>query len=270
MKYNFLIIIFLLFCNSCQQDSVEDAIIRFQAWPSWNDDLIIELNTKSEELTFIKKNRWLYKRNNKKKYSFYELDTSIKKIVKEYGQHEFKIAKKLSSTDFKKLHNALEYLMKYEEQDNGKGLDGISYFMRKIQGDSIQKFTFHTPNPNPKKIETILDIIENNFGENIVVKLILESIRLYIDSAEEYIILSKNPLYIRMLMSYHCGYNDELVSKMPDADSVFIDLINYSGYNDTCLIKVLEEKYPVVHTITPPRIWFYGKYIYKVEELDVY
>ncbi len=263
MKYNLIIITILLTLNSCQQQSVKDAIIEFKTSPSWHEDLTVQLNTKSQELTFIKPNTWMYRKTGEKQKVFYELDSITQAIAKKYGRIDFRITKKLSDNDFQKLYNAFQYLIKNHKEDKGLGLDGMTYYITSTTADTIIKVDYHMPEPNEKKVKTIFNIIKNTFEENIVVQLTLENVERYTPSSKDYKIVSRNPLYVRMLENFNHRNTERIIDELPASDSIYVDLINYEGQNDSILIDAFHKKYPKVEWIVPPRIWWIGKFLHE-------
>jgi hypothetical protein len=244
-------------------------LIRFQAAPAFHDGFIFELDSSTQELTFIVDNTWMFRKNGTDDKVFYKLDSATKKIAKKYSQPEFRITKTLSNTDFNQMNEALQYLIRNYVEDDGLGLDGISYFISIHQEDSIHKIIYHTPEPDASKINTIINVVDKNFSENIVARFAIENVKRYTGELDDYQILSRDPLYVRLYQSYFCddnGYN-AVIAKLPPADTIYIDFTNFDEYHDGCATEALQQKYPVVKSIVPPRIWLYGRYIFEYKEI---
>jgi len=268
MKYLFLFLSSLLLFSNCQQPE-SDKVIRFKTSPSWHNTFTFELNYTTKELTYIQENTWMYRKNGDDRKVFYELDSNTKKVIRKYGQHEFKITKQISEFDFNKLSSALDYLINHCEESNDLGNDGIGYFVTVTTSDSIRKLDFHNPSPPSKKIKAILNVIDDNFGENVVARFAIENARRYIEGYKNYKILSTEPLYIRLYEDVFCDEKkDKIIDKLPSADTVYIDFTNFTSYDDTCTIKAFEAKYQTVKSIKSPRIWLYGKFIFEYSEVE--
>jgi hypothetical protein len=66
-----------------------------------------------------------------------------------------------------------------------------------------------------------------------------------------------------MLENFNPDNTNKIVQKLPKADSIYVDLINYEGHQDSLLIAEFQRKYSKVEWIVPPRIWWIGKFLHE-------
>ncbi|SDJ57475.1 hypothetical protein [Chryseobacterium jejuense] len=254
MKIQFLfVLLFNILYINAQKSLSETMHLRLFSSREKSFEVIISPN--SNEIKFsAEKTVYLADSINSETTFFKKMDSTRVNLIKNHIQTDDIFYKLVNSQTRNKLYNSIKKLNTCKTIINNKeqGLIYIAYSNISIKKNRYCQYTFDSKNdyPNDKILFDLLSEIEKIFPDNSVVKSYINSTRVYFKNSSIKIV-SPEPLLIKLykLPPYHypiytsCEKLAEEINQLPVSNQIFIDITEYTGNFDQCVISLLSKKY---------------------------
>lgn len=252
IKILFILLLNILYVNA--QKSLSEPM-HLRLFSSREKSFEIIINPNSNEIKFsAEKVIYLADSINSQTTSFHKMDSTRVELIKNHIQTDDIFYKLVNSQTRNKLYNSIKNLNACKTIINSKqqGLIYIAYSDIGIKKNRYCQYTFENKDDsqNDRLLFDLLSKIEKIFSDNSVVKSYINSTRVYIKKSSIEIV-SNEPLLIKLynLPPYHyprytsCEKLADEISQLPVSDQIFIDITEYSGNFEQCVIDLLSKKY---------------------------
>ena len=254
MKIKILLIFLFNIINVNAQKSISETMhLRFYSSKQKSFEIIITPN--NNEIKFsAEKTIYLADSINSETTFLKKMDSSRTDLIKKNIQTDDNFYKWINSKTRNKLYNSIKKLNTCSTTINStkKGLIYIAYGDITIKQDKYCQYTFENKDhqPSDKILFDFLSEIEKIFSDNSMVKSYINSTKVFFKNSSIKIV-STEPLLIKLynLPPYHfpvftsCEKLAEEIGELPASDEIFIDITEYSGKYDQCVIDLLSKKY---------------------------
>lgn len=252
IKFLFVLLFNILYVNA--QKSVSETM-HLRLFSSREKSFEIIINPHSNEIKFsAEKTIYLADSINSQTTFFHIMDSTRVELIKKHIQTDDIFYKLVSSQTRNKLYNSIKKLNTCKTITSNKqaGLIYIAYSDIGIKKDRYCQYTFDKNNdyPNDRILFDLLFEIDKIFTDNSVVKSYINRTRVYFKNSSIKIV-SPEPLVIKLynLPPYHypkytsCEKLAEEINQLPVSDQIFIDITEYIGNFDQCVVDLLSKKY---------------------------